>query len=150
MHLAGIQRADIASVWDEVLPLLEPAIARTHGDATAEEVHADLLSGLQQLWVGHEGGRIILAMTTRIDETPERGQRACKLLFLGGAGWFREGHRFFPIILEWARAEGCTEILAWVQRGLYRLLKKLGFQFVEKTKYGYLIFMDTERKWPTR
>lgn len=150
MHLDGIQPTDISKVWDEVAPLLAPAVART--EFTLESVREQLDEGKQQLWVGHDQERILLAMTTQIDVTPHLGRRACKLLYMGGRRFFKEAIGFFANILEWAKSEGCTEVITWTRPAIYKkALKPLGFNFVERTSNGaFLVFMDTGVEWERR
>lgn len=139
VRCTGVPVEHIDVVWPWVEPLLAPAIdIAERNEGERENVHAELMAGRKQLYVGqdHEGHR--MALVTCIEDRADG--RCCYLAYLGGqklAAFVSYQRRFE----EWARSLGCwcmessspKAMLRWMRDwqvigrdgDLYRLRKEL-------------------------
>jgi hypothetical protein len=121
-ELVPVRRAEIRGYWDDVWPLIHPAVARG-GLYTQESVLDALIAGDMQLWLGALDDEIVLALVTEIAAYPAR--TICTALFIGGRDLDRF-MRFLPEIEQWARENGCHRFIACGRRGWVRKLQ--GFE----------------------
>jgi len=101
LAIKGIASAEVPSVWDEVKPMLMPAVHKVEMDDL--DLFEALWNADMQLWVGIENEKIICAMTTRID-THEHGKVAT-ILHVGGR-FEKEFTEYLPRLKQWAKASG--------------------------------------------
>lgn len=118
---SGILSTEIDSVWDQVKPLIEPAIFEN--EFSIDEVYRSLKERTMQLWVAHEG-KIILACVTRIDIA---NIKYLNILFLGGER-FSECSHFINLLSDFAKSKGCSEIRTLSRKGFGRFLLSSGFE----------------------
>ena len=113
-------------MWDQVSPLIQKAL-----DEGSNYCLADIMEGLcnksMQLWVYHD---FKCAMVTAIKE--QDGEKFCLFLTMGGddmSGWLK----YLPIIEEWAKIQGCSEMRIYGRHGWVRTTG-YDFQYSKMTK----------------
>ena len=89
-----------------IWPYVKPHIARAepYGDLTVEDIYKGLVDGRYQLWTS-QSDVIEAALVTCITEDRE----ACWLMSVGGSNmkiWIN----WFPLLIKWAKDEGCKEL----------------------------------------
>lgn len=105
-ELAIIPCAQIPTVWKEARPLLEPAVAHSHG-WEIWDVFDRLVAGYADLWVVRNAGKIEACCVAMITEYP--AQTVYSLTFIGGSG-LRDWLEFETTIADWARARRCVAL----------------------------------------
>ena len=97
--------ASIPAVWGAVSPHIQRALDRG-SRYTLDEIRAGLVASQMQLWAWVDGG-IEACLVTTIQTDDE--STFCLLLALGGSkmeAWIE----FLPLVEEWARDNGATEM----------------------------------------
>lgn len=104
--------SQIDSVWSFVRPLVERAL-ETGSNYTIDEVYDGLKTKRMQLWTWGEDAALVTSIQT--DDVT-----FCLLLAIGGkdmAVWLK----YLPLVEEWAREQGATELRIYGRRGWTRL-----------------------------
>jgi hypothetical protein len=128
--VARLNARDAAALWEKARPLLAPAIARSAGLYTEEDVH-DLVTRPDagtpdgwSLWLLGDDAHVLAAWTTVVRHFPRA--KVMETVFAGGAGMVR----WYELALEetekFAREAGCARLRCagrrgWGRRG-YRTL----------------------------
>ncbi len=118
--LWGVAADEIEDMWVLAEELIEQALERG-GAHTADEVKADLVAGKGQLWAAwtHDEG-ILGVMVTYIIEHPLK--KICRIWLCVGRERARWVHHLGSVE-EWAKAQGCGEIVAVVRPGWEKVLQ---------------------------
>ena len=110
--VAGIAR--LLSVLARALPLLEDAILCSRGRWEALDVTLAIITGQQQLWTADHDGEMEAAAVTSVFQAPR--MKVMNVVFLGGTGLKHWAHNE-PMFVEWAKANGCSEMEICDTRG---------------------------------
>lgn len=116
--LICVDPARVAELWHVIAPLLDKGYEAC-GEFMPDTTLDKLRSAEWLVWVVVVGDTIIAAMTTRL--LNRRDGKACQLLCCGGDQveiWNHHMRR----IEDYARAEGCTSIIAEGRKGWLRVL----------------------------
>jgi len=115
-----VDPAQVQFVWPLVRDRIAKVLADHPCDTTIDATEADLLKGLQLLWVARDGFEVVGAATTAIIKTPSR--KLCAVMVGFGAG-HNLVPRFFAMIERYARAERCSNLRLSGRKGWQRMLK---------------------------
>jgi len=109
--------AQIPHIWGKVESHISNALSRG-SNYTLEDVYEGLCNSLMQLWVWENQVDVDAALVTTIQVKDD----VKYLLFLAlGGSRLQEWRVYQPIVEEWAREQGCTEMriygrLGWAKR----------------------------------
>ena len=109
----------VPRVWGYVRPRFAEVLRDYPSDTTIEVTEADVLSGLQLLWIAFDHG-IVAAATTAICITPAR--KFCSIPLAFGVNT-RLWDQFIPMVEKYARDEGCVSLRICGRPGWKRVLK---------------------------
>ena len=125
--ITAIPSDKILMLWEEVSPMLAPAVERSHGRWTMEFLLDALRSGQQQLWIVFEGEQPIKGVaTTEILDYPNRKMLAIQ--YLGGKDLDTWGFSFLEIIEDFAKAAGCSGIEGTARKGFWKWMKEYDYK----------------------
>lgn len=117
---------DFERQWPLLLKFLLPAIERSNGRWTPEDVFDELKAGRLQGWALIDGGMLYAVGLTSIYSYPHARVLRCE--WLGGV----ESQRWLELldrtVSEWAIREGCTHMEMIGRKGWERMGSKLGFK----------------------
>ena len=116
-ELVCYKDSQIPLVWDEVCPLIQKALDRG-SRYTLKDIYEGLCSRKMQLWCWRDE-KIHAALVTTLQEDEVK---FCLYLALGGSK-MAEWAKYQPVVEDWARSKGCTEVRVYGRYGW----KKLGF-----------------------
>lgn len=115
----------VAECWDEVAPLLKPAVEQSLGRFTLEDVYHLVVTQESHLWVVLDEDEIIATCTTTFTQYPRK--RMLTGQFLGGTR-LREWVKDLDEMLQrWGRDHGCAGIELTGRRGWVRALRDIGW-----------------------
>ena len=137
MNVSIVPPDRISECWEEVAPLLKPAVDRSGGRFLIEDVYHLLRNGKCQLWVIFEEGVIVACCTTSFTEYPQK--RMLTGQFLGGKHLSYWATKLDHVLESWGRDNGCAGIELTGRRGWVRVLKKLGWDlsfYITEKSYG--------------
>ena len=116
----------IPQIWSKVAPLLQPAVDRSHGRWTIENLFDAVYVGQQQLWIGYEDiDEIKFALTSQISDYPNAKFLAVQ--FLGGDAFADWSDDMLSLLKRFAEDSGCTGIEAVARFGFWPLFKRHGY-----------------------
>ena len=119
--LRGITFDRIEAVWPHVEGMLQKAVDKSQHDYLLEDIYFALLSRDMQLWVWIVGEDITACCVTMINNYPNR--RVCQLPYIAGQGMGDWITLCEPVIVEWAKQRGCTQLEGFCRDGWLRVLK---------------------------
>ena len=93
---------------------------------TLDRVKERLITSRWNFWAAKDSTGIFLGMITEVCMY-ETGKKDLVVHWLGGEE-FKGLDNYFFIVEEWARLQGCDEIVTYCRPGVYRLMKKYGFK----------------------
>jgi len=111
----------IDAYWGTASPLIRKALDRG-SNYTIDQIYHGLRSQEMQLWMWGDGTALVTTIQNK------DAKRWCLFLALGGEN-MNEWSKYLPIVEDWARGRGCTEMRIYGRSGW----KKLGFD-IEYTK----------------
>ncbi len=115
----------INEVWDEVRPLLEPAVQVTNGRYTTYDVYVALNQHTMHLWIAADDARTIQGVeVTQIIDYPSK--RVLSSLFTGGLRVREWRDPLMQILIRWARDNGCEAIEGCGRAGWVKMLQPFG------------------------
>lgn len=124
MNLFLITQDNVARAIPVAAPLLERAIAFTHGQTTMPELAGRIIAGHKQLWlVCHEEDgkpKPVAAGTTSLVLNDD-GTKTANIELLSGEDmktWFS----LKSVFESWAKDEGCKDVRMYVRKGLAKHL----------------------------
>lgn len=104
----------IPSVWDRAKPSIQKALDRGSRN-TLDEIYEGLLKSEMQLWLWDLDS---LVTALKIDPL---GNKACVLVTCAGkcmSDWIQ----YLPLVEDWAKDEGATEMKVYGRRGWSRVI----------------------------
>lgn len=118
----AVQPGELHYVWNECIPLLSRALARSGHERTIDYVLEQLMSKHAQLWCACDrDGTLIGALVTQVEELGD-GEKACRLWLVGGKSREKWLHALTEEIEPWAKSIGCTSVRFSGRRGWRRVL----------------------------
>lgn len=117
----GVLSSEIDSVWDEVKPIIEPAIFEN--EFSIDEIYKKLKDRDMQLWVVWDT-KIVCACISQIDVGKKK---YFTIMFIGGermSAWFE----FIHVLEDFAISHGCCEMRTLSRKGFGKLLSQYGFE----------------------
>lgn len=110
----------VPRVWPLVKSRFADVLLNYPSDTTIEATEADVLTGLQLLWIASDTFSIAAAATTALCVTPAR--KFCAITLAFGIHT-RLWDAFIPMVERYARAEGCSNLRVTGREGWKRVLK---------------------------
>ena len=101
MSIEGIQADEIDNFWEKVAPLVERAMEYADGKMNTEDVYNGLKSKDFQLWLVPGG-----IWVTHIAKYPQ----SKRVEWIAAAGEYQDWTEHLPVLLDWARAQGCDAV----------------------------------------
>lgn len=138
-----VPASDIERQWQHMLRLLAPAIERSNGRWTPDDVFNEAEAGRLQIWVLIEDQLLYGVGVTEIQSYP--GLKCCSCLWLGGVDAYRWLHLLDDTVSAWAIDEGCSRMEIIGRKGWEKLGSQLGF------KPSYVFFekkLETKNRGP--
>lgn len=128
MKITLIPKEHIGTVWEQIAPMLEKAIAHNPGKYELIDIFSDCLTGVQALWVAfnEDTKQLYGCCTTRILEFPL--SRTLLLEWIAGMEvdeWLEHGAE---IMNSYAKDYGCSTMEGRGRRGWEPRLKKMGWE----------------------
>ena len=108
-----VPRDRVLSIIHQVVPLLEPALARASGRYEIGDIIALCLAEQMQLWVSVYRGTVEAVCVTQINIFPRK--KVLGIVFVGGGErdhWMPFGEK----IIAWGKEKGCTQVDAYDAR----------------------------------
>jgi hypothetical protein len=125
-HVRLIPPELIARFWPFAEPFIKRALDHTSGEWGVQDLRKFCEENKLQLWLVAEGDRVVAALTTELVNYPHR--KHCRIVTLAGA----KAPLWTPvadtIVSNWALAQGCDALEAFVRKGYVPVLAKYGFQ----------------------
>jgi len=121
----------IDGIWSRVVPFIERALER--GSIwNIEDIYDGLKESTFQLWAWKDDGIEAVLITCLVKD------KYCVMLTMAGSKMY-EWIKFLPIVENWARQNGCKEMMVHGRKGWSRVLKypivrmdELGLYVMEK------------------
>ena len=124
--LRGIPVHLLSRFWPYAVPYIKRALDRTAGEITIDDLHRFAKDALIQLWLVHDGTRIIGAVTTEIVHFPTRNR--LRVLTLGGTNVDLWADALDRKLQEWALTNKCDGIEAYVRKGGVSIMRARGYR----------------------
>ena len=117
----------IQMIWEQVEPMLSPAVERSNGRWTTDFVYQSLVSGHKHLWVVFdESAGICCAVVTSVMIYP--GKKMLSIDFLGGDKINYWAVKLLEVLNSFAKDAGCNGIEAYARFGFWKWLERDGFE----------------------
>lgn len=111
--------------WDEVCPILEPAVEFTSGRFNVSDVYDGLHRGQYHLWVAFDGNaKIVGSVVTEVVNYPQK--RCLNLHFIGGVSLKSWIAPMNEMLSKWAKDQSCELIEGHGRIGWSRFVKRYG------------------------
>ena len=124
--------ADVASVWENVAPLLARVTQHTEGEMEPDDFLEPLTHGEMQLWLAVEQGSVHTAMVTQVVPYPQK--KVLRVIAIAGTE-FKELHAQFNDVIEsFAIRAGCSSMELWGRKGWKKLLPDWKDSYIVFTK----------------
>ena len=130
-NVALVDVDKVASIWEEVYPLLEKAQVYAAGELDTQDYFDMIESGDMQLWIAEDDGGIFAMMLTEFIQYPRK--KVMRIVSIGG----REMNRwmkYFPALEAAALSVGCTGFEVFGRKGWLRVLKDWKCSYYVLTK----------------
>lgn len=124
-ELVCVDPARIDEMWPHVREQLRLAINRT-GLSNFDDLEADVLSGMQLVWLAWDGREILAVATTHLVKPLDK---VCVLTACAG----HDRGQWLPLfakIEQYARDEGCSKMRIFGRKGWERVLDGYGAEHV--------------------
>jgi hypothetical protein len=121
--LTGVPAERVPLLWGMVSPFIASALEKSQHDYKLEDVYDCLIKKDMQLWVWNKGDEIVACGVTTITSYPNR--KICAMPFVGGTK-MREWIKAEPLIIAWAKAQGCTQLEGYCRPGWKKVLPHWG------------------------
>lgn len=126
VEIRPIHSSDVSTYWPEVAPMIQLALNETDGEWSLGDVYESLIDESRALWLVLRGGKIIAAVTSRIDEY-KSGLRVGVIDMAGGEG-FKDWSMFTDYISPFYKQMGCAKLEIAGRLGWSRLHTDKGFK----------------------
>ncbi len=123
--LREVPLEDLEAVWLTAAPLIDKAVAYSHGDTDIDCVHEELATGESKLLIVSDAGEMIAAIVLDMHQHPRK--RICVVALAGGTQkelWCRQ---VMPHIEKIAKAAGADAVYINGRRGWLRELGSVGY-----------------------
>ena len=130
-NVALVDVDKVASIWEEVYPLLEKAQVYAAGELDTQDFFEMVENGDMQLWIAEDDGGIFAMMLTEFVQYPRK--KVMRIVSIGG----REMNRwmkYFPALEAAALSVGCTGFEVFGRKGWLRVLKDWKCSYYVLTK----------------
>ena len=119
-NVALVDVDKVASIWEEVYPLLEKAQVYTAGELDTQDFFDMIKNGDMQLWIAEDDGGIFAMMLTEFVKYPR--MKVMRIVSIGGKEMNR-WMKYFPALEAAALSVGCTGFEIFGRKGWLRVLK---------------------------
>jgi hypothetical protein len=127
IEMTGVYSEFVDSIWTQIVPLLEKAMAYADGKYSVDDVYRALREKDMQLWIAYLDKKIVAFAITQILIYPQT-KRLC-VTFMGGEKMSNWLHYLKPIT-DWAKSNGCEAIEGYSRPGVAKAIKnKTPFDF---------------------
>ena len=130
-NVALVDVDKVASIWEEVYPLLEKAQVYAAGELDTQDYFAMIESGDMQLWIAEDDGGIFAMMLTEFVQYPRK--KVMRIVSIGGSEMHR-WMKYFPALEAAALSVGCTGFEVFGRKGWLRVLKDWKCSYYVLTK----------------
>ena len=130
-NVALVDVDKVASIWEEVYPLLEKAQVYAAGELETQDFFEMVESGDMQLWIAEDDGGIFAMMLTEFIQYPRK--KVMRIVSIGGRGMNR-WMKYFPALEAAALSVGCTGFEVFGRKGWLRVLKDWKCSYYVLTK----------------
>lgn len=123
-QLTTVPADDLDLVWPHIETLVERATASSHGRETAFDIRRSIRARDCQLWMAWNDGPEAICIT-QIEDHPRK--KVCRIRIAVGenmAAWVE----YMRDLTAWAKAVGCSGIIAEARPGWERVLRPYGFE----------------------
>ncbi len=123
----GVPSHAVDVVWEEIVPLLEPALEVEGSLYSPDDIYFKLAAREMQLWVAYLRKKLVVfgITTIRIFNT----KKIATLVYVGGKRR-DEWHHLLQHIHSFARVHGCDEVEVCGRPGWERILEPEGYKKV--------------------
>lgn len=125
VRISPIRPEFIGVVWPEAVRMLTPAVSRSNGRFTLDNVQGEILRGELVLWVVLSDKTPMAFYTTRISDYPNR--RAMVIDWLGGSDMESWLDAAVETMEDHARANRCAHLEFCGRFGWKRVLARRGW-----------------------
>ena len=125
-QIRGIPAEMVAGLWHYAEPYIKRALDHTSGELRPEDLKKLCENRSTQLWLIVKNNRVIAASTTEIVTYPRR--KHCRIITLAGSGADEWTRSLDETLSEWAKAQGCQSLEAYVRKGYVPKLAQLGYK----------------------
>ena len=119
-NVALVAADKVASIWEEVYPLLDMAQVYAAGELDTQDYFAMIENGDMQLWIAENDGGIFAMMLTEFVQYPRK--KVMRIVSIGGKEMNR-WMKYFPALEAAALSVGCTGFEVFGRKGWLRVLK---------------------------
>ena len=119
-NVALVSVDKVASIWEEVYPLLEKAQVYAAGELDTQDFFEMVENGDMQLWIAEDDGGIFAMMLTEFVQYPRK--KVMRIVSIGGKEMNR-WMKYFPALEAAALSVGCTGFEIFGRKGWLRVLK---------------------------
>ena len=119
-NVALVDVDKVASIWEEVYPLIDKAQVYAAGELDTQDFFAMIENGDMQLWIAEDDGDIFAMMLTEFVQYPRK--KVMRIVSIGGEGMNR-WMKYFPALEAAALSVGCTGFEIFGRKGWLRVLK---------------------------
>ena len=119
-NVALVDADQVASIWEEVYPLLEKAQVYAAGELDTQDFFKMIENGDMQLWIAEDDNGIFAMMLTEFVKYPRK--KVMRIVSIGGEGMNR-WMRYFPALEAAALSVGCTGFEIFGRKGWLKILK---------------------------
>ena len=126
--MPGIPREHIEDVWDLAVPMLQKAMDRMPGVYCMRELKSKCMDGTYVLWFSQKAKCALIIKVSQY-----HSYKACAIVMVGGndlENWIDE----LSEIEQYAKSQGCKEMVVSGRRGWERILKDYKFDSVTVVK----------------
>lgn len=125
-HVRQIPPSLVDRFWQYAEPYIKRALDHTSGEWSPDDLKMFVKDNMIQLWLVSEGDRVVAAITTELVNYPNR--KHCRVITLAGSKAPEWTPHVDTILCDFARAEGCNGMEAFVRKGYVPVLAKFGYQ----------------------
>jgi len=129
MAIAMLGAEDVDTEWPELEPLLAASCASNEvgaGDISPADIRAMALAGLCAVFAGRLQGELAFVLVLQFHTT--NGRKGADVVAMGGQHLLRFKAAYWPVILDWLRANGCVFLDAYATERLAEVYRnKFGF-----------------------
>ena len=119
-NVALVSADKVASIWEEVYPLIDKAQVSASGELDTQDFFAMIENEDMQLWIAEDDNGIFAMMLTEFIQYPRK--KIVRVITVSGKDmsmWYD----FLPMLEGYAVRNGCSSLEAWTRKGMTRKLK---------------------------